>query len=198
MLLHLAPTFCEWASTPTLIDVRIPELNLILREGRELTTRRPFPNKAFRVACRRMGTKAIVGFLVEAPDSLREFTVLSRWAVDAEYVATHHVEHVILDRQHGCVSQLSLLWHAYPGASSRWPAGLPRLFPMEIDPVMEDLSCLPRRGICEDTVGAEGLIEFRREALALPTIEAGRLREQHFYNGRLPSPEHAFSGVASE
>lgn len=197
MLIHLAPTFCAIASTPTLVDVHLPELNLTLREGHELVARRPYPNKAYRVACRRLGTKAIVGFLVDAPDGLREFTVISRWAVDAQYVAIHRVQHSIQDHQHGCVSQLSLLWHAYPGAESRWPEGMPRLFGLEIDPMMEDIGTLPRKGICEDRVRTDGFIEFRREVLALPSLEVDRLHRRGFYDGRMPLPEQALASQST-
>ena len=39
------------------------------------------------------------GFLVETPQPLREFTVVTRWAVAASHTATHRLRYIVLDEE---------------------------------------------------------------------------------------------------
>ena len=64
MLIHITPRLLKPSSvglTCGLIDVEVPELGLMLKEGRELVARTPYPNKRYLVASRKQGLKAIVG-----------------------------------------------------------------------------------------------------------------------------------------
>ncbi|CAB3802588.1 hypothetical protein LMG28614_05651 [Paraburkholderia ultramafica] len=73
MLIHITPRFftCDQSGPfVELIDLRIDPLDLFLRGGKELTTRRPYPNKHFAVACRKAGSKAIDWILVDTPNQL--------------------------------------------------------------------------------------------------------------------------------
>lgn len=66
MLIHLIPNIlADRSHVPcSLVDLTSPELGLNLIGGKELTARRPYPNKHYLVACRKVGQKAVNGFLV--------------------------------------------------------------------------------------------------------------------------------------
>lgn len=99
MLIHLIPQiYTPYAVPVRLIDVAIPELGLVLDGHKDLAIRRPFPNKRYWVACRKVGQKAIAGFLVESKAFVPAYTVTTRWAVNADTVLTHSVAHVVLDK----------------------------------------------------------------------------------------------------
>lgn len=100
MLLHLVPRlFACRVNEPecALIDFHCPALGLKLRNGIELVARRPYPNKHYLVACRKLGQKAMNGFLVETTERVREFTTLTRWAVGADRIVNHQVQYFVLD-----------------------------------------------------------------------------------------------------
>jgi hypothetical protein len=74
MLLHIIPRlYASKENEPkcALIDLYCPELNLRLRDGIELVARRPYPNKNYLVACRKMGHKAMEGLLIETQERIR-------------------------------------------------------------------------------------------------------------------------------
>lgn len=99
MLIHLIPSidvsiYPEFDNVE-LIDVCIPELNLTLNNGSELTTGCPYPNKNYLVARRvsnikkwgvKIDRKAREGFLIETPVFIKSFSVTIRWLgkVDGE------------------------------------------------------------------------------------------------------------------
>jgi hypothetical protein len=66
MLLHIRPKLFSYCDAVELVDLEIKPLGLFLRGGRELATRRPYPNKGYVVGCRRAGSrKALDGILIE-------------------------------------------------------------------------------------------------------------------------------------
>src|ERR1700738_4447595 len=101
MLIHITPQFltCDGSSGYVdLVDLRINELGLFLKAGKEVAGRRPYRNKRFVVACRNAGRKAVDGILIETSKPVAEYTVETRWAVQAEAVVTHRVKYVVLDK----------------------------------------------------------------------------------------------------
>ncbi len=81
MLLHLVPQIVNRYLDVELelIDVQIPELNVILTGGEDLVVRKPFPNKTYHVACRKVGRKAVHGLYLEVGKQLTKFSVVTRW-----------------------------------------------------------------------------------------------------------------------
>lgn len=111
MLLHLRPKMYAPGLDAKLLDLRIEPLGLHLRDGTDLATGRPYPNKGYKVARRRMGRKAVDGILIRTPDLIEEFRCSARWAVGAAYVAAHEVTYRVLDREFGAASDSRWLWH---------------------------------------------------------------------------------------
>ena len=181
MLIHITPRLFRPASvalTCALVDVTLPELGLVLREGHELATRTPYDQKRYLVACRRKGQKAIVGLFIETPRPLDAFTVVTRWAVEGEALLTHRVRHVVVDRAHDAVTDNMALWRATsPSLGSfpnRWPRSVPATWiPAEAQPRMDVLriDAGPRVGEVTDEVSATGLIRERSEVFRMPTVE---------------------------
>lgn len=108
-----------------LIDVSSDELGVMLKGGEHLTARRPYPNKNYLVACRKVGQKAMQGILIKTPTPVREFNVVTRWAIAASYIATHRVLYIVLDDDFDAISENMVLWYAMNGGhgawKSRWP-----------------------------------------------------------------------------
>lgn len=198
MLIHLTPRFytCELSGANVeLVDLQIPELQLDLRGGKDLATRRPYPNERYVVGCRNVGKKAIAGILVETPAHIPEYTVVARWAVDAEIIVTHRVQHVVLDKDFDTVTDSMVMWYArcesLGGWCSRWPEVHQGAIPASAQPRMQ-LSRTPERtGIVADHA-PEGFIAERAEVFSVPTIERARLLGGGAVGERIPSVESAF------
>ena len=181
MLLHLSPTFraCE-ISGPNIeiLELSIPEFSLRLVGGRDLTARRPHADRNYLVACRKMGRKAVNGILINTGDhQVEDFTVLVRWAIDAEFVATHEIRYKITDRELAFASDDLLLWSAFPPAIGRWADRTPpyarNSSPMSGMVLMllteeedHDRHVVDRR--------ERGLIVERKQKFLMPTIELER------------------------
>ncbi|TXI24943.1 MAG: hypothetical protein E6Q67_01705 [Roseateles sp.] len=202
MLIHLVPRLYNWASDvhAELLDVAVPEIGLSLIGGKDIVARRPYPNKCFLVACRKVGQRAINGLLVEAPAHLATYTSVTRWAVNAEIVVTHEVQHVVVDADFEAVTGEMVLWYAYRTFANRWSAGLyPDFAPVHVQPRMDIVDpalseCGPRVGAnSKDEVAGDGIVLRRRERFLLPTIEPERLSA---WTGdaarRMPSPADVF------
>lgn len=113
MLIHLIPKFLTPQAAPfacSLIDVRSPELGLLLREGKELKVARPFPNKRYLVASVKAKRLAQIGFFVSTDKPVSDFTVITRWRLAGDRVVIHHVQYVVLDQEHDMVSTDMTCW----------------------------------------------------------------------------------------
>ena len=66
MLLHLSPTLCNEGQAVALVDVHVLPFGLRLVGGVDVVARRPYPNKTYHVACRKVGRKAVRGILLAA------------------------------------------------------------------------------------------------------------------------------------
>lgn len=189
MFLHLVPRIYSPYSNVVvnLIDVQVPELGLILRNGIDLTTGRPYPNKRYLVARLKEGRKALDGFVVETENELDCFTVKSRWAINADRIIEHVAIHPILDKELDMVSQSVMLWFgsADDGGqqyAKRWPAG-PNFehSPLTLTPAMEVTGKLETKRVLSSVVDREvgGFLTKRTETLPLVTVESSRLMSMY-------------------
>jgi hypothetical protein len=197
MLIHVSPRFlqCQYSGPDvTLVDVVIPELDLTLTGGKELTARRPYLNKKYLVACKKEGQRAVEGFLVETKERLDVFTVITRWSIDAEFLVKHTVRHHVLDSDFDVVTDRMILWYAIGARghsfTNRWPDAHKGRIPVHTQPRM-DFTPTVRTGLITDKLN-RGLIEERDEIFHVPTVEPGRLQIGGSLTDRLPTFESAF------
>jgi hypothetical protein len=124
MKVHLIPSiFNKYHDVTTeLLDITFPELNLTLKRGEELNVGRPYPNKMISIA-HISGQKALNGFIVDIPDKFNQFSMITRWILDAEIIATHRVNFTITDRDFDIATQDPVMWYATGDNSQddRWP-----------------------------------------------------------------------------
>ena len=208
MLIHIRPIVSYGRKQVVLIDPAVEPFGHLSGKA-DLASRRPHRNPEYTVACRRRGRRAIDGILIEAPDPVSEFTTVARWAVMADFVATHRITFSILDQDFGAVSDDPRLWKEAPedqgGLPSRWPTWAKDFEPQHIQAVLDtDLFNL-REPSCEGRFNRKGRLAERRETLAIPTIERGRVLHPSLAGEkRMPALESAFivsaisSGVESK
>lgn len=177
MLLHLSPTLCNQGRDVALVDVYVLPFGLRLVGGVDVVARRPYPNKTYHVACRKVGNKAVRGFLVEAPAPLTRWTVVSRWAVDAERLLTHTVRYQLLDSDFDAASDSMVLWYGTEAELGGWSDRIP--------------PCHAGKGTMQVEPRMRVTPPDRCETFRLPTIEPARL-VQSVLDDRLPRLADAF------
>lgn len=204
MLIHLSPTCISPWRDVELVDIEIPQLDMLLTSGKEVVARRPHPNKHHVVACRNTGKKAVAGLLINCDRAVRDFTVQTRWAINCEHVAIHRVDYHVLDDEFGLVSDRMILWGSraatlsHPGWVSRWPKrSAEALAPLHAQPTfwLDARTRLPYDAVAlrnlqrrvSDT--EPRLMAEQQESFALPTLEPGRLA----WLDRAPALEQAFA-----
>lgn len=200
MLLHIIPRlYVAEPDAPQcdLIDFHCPDLGLKLRNGIELVARRPYPNKRYQVACRKVGQKAMQGILIETAGRVREFTTLTRWAVGADRIVNHQVQYFILDDELDAITDAMVLWNGMSpslgGFSRRWPSVAENWTPAAAQPRMELVS-RERAGHYADRLDSAGRVVERAEVFQLHTVE----RERVLFNSksdiydRIPTADMAF------
>ena len=199
MLVHIRPRIFSPFEHVTLLDVELPEFGLKLRGGEDLTTRRPYPNKRYTVACPKIGRKALDGIYVETAAPVAAFTMIARWAVEAEFIATHRVEYRILDQDFDAVSDSMLFWYGMSaglgGWESRWPEDAKDAIPCKFEPAMGVLvEYGGRDGDVQDKIDpATGWIIERTQAFRMPTLQRERVLDTcNPYVDRQPPLESAF------
>lgn len=204
MLIHVLPTLYVpgyLTMPPRLIDLTIEQLGLVLKGDNDLTIRRPYPDKRYWVGCRKIGQKAIAGLLIDYDKFLNAYTVVTRWAINADTVLTHRVEHVVLDNDFDAVSDLMTLWYATSESlgnwGDRWPECYAETPPVSVQPCMDVLTSglggSKREGDVRDVLSGPGVVVKREERFMVPTIERGRLLGNSWETVRLPAFGHAFS-----
>lgn len=201
MLIHIAPRFFtgNYAIPVQLVDVTVEPLGLVLRDGVDLAMRQPFPNKRLYVACRMVGRKAMNGLLIDTGAvRIKEFEVVTRWAVFAGDVVTHRVRHVVLDEEFDAVSTDMVLWHAMCESLGGWESRMPAL-PDNASPAshMPRMAIMPedrdqRTGDVVDKLNAAGIVKERHEVFSMPTIQPERLQNRRL-DQRLPQFQDAFT-----
>lgn len=94
MLVQIVPRI--FATEPcTLLDLTIKELGATLTGGADLGVCQIYRNRQYLVACRLAAEWGAEGILINTPQSLRELTVVTRWAVVGKHTATHNVRYVV-------------------------------------------------------------------------------------------------------
>ena len=190
MLLHLCPRLLWPFKNAAIVDLEIRPLGLHLVGGVDLITRCPFPNKRYKIACRKGGhNKGVEGILIETVSALDEFETVARWAIEAETLVTHHVHYRVLDHDFDTASQDMTLWSAQfeNGWADRWPDAVRNIAPMKAEPLMEVLPDDTDRPETWDTLDVRtGWIEQRRQNFAMPTIERGRYLDNTY--AEIPRP----------
>jgi hypothetical protein len=201
MLIHIVPKLFEppYAIHSEIIEVSIPECGLHLIGGKDITARRPYPNKRYLVACRKIGQKAMVGALIDVAGSIQNYTVITRWRVNG-LVVTHFVEHEVLDHEYDAVSDLMVLWYGQYGTNwqNRWPTCYTEEAPIARQPAMDVFSAnmngLTRPEEVRDVIDEELRVIRRVEPFKLHTIERERLLDTENRHGeRIPDINHAFN-----
>ena len=182
MLIHIAPQCLSlWGIDVGLISIEISELELTLREGKELRARRPYPNKFYLVASAKADRAAKDGFFVETSEPISEFHVLARWDVNGDEILYTN-RFTILDTDFDATSADPHIWQGIsPKWASRWPEQIPYDAPIYLKPVLE--------------IGPQANIVPRNGCFLLPSLERERVVALvgHRYRGnRAPNPEHAF------
>ncbi|RZT91200.1 hypothetical protein EV681_4554 [Advenella incenata] len=198
MLYHFVPRLLVYPGEPecSLIDFSCPTLGLELRGGIELTTRRPYPNKRYLVACRKIGQKAMKGFLVESRNRVDVFTTVTRWAIGADRIIHHYVQYNVNDAEQNAVTEdmplWSAMWYGLGGLSDRRPAIAQDWTPAAAQPRME-LIPRSRQGVYTDSLDADGRITKRTEVLNLHTVEWKPVfNSSYSFFERIPNVEMAF------
>lgn len=200
MLIHLTPRYYAKYSDVQVdvIDVEVPELKLLLKANVDIIIRTPFPNKNYKVACRKKGRKAINGIFIEAEGMLQNFTVITRWAVNGE-ISRHETYYHITDDEFDAVTEEDLLWNGFNNTPYRVRS-------KEI----EEATALIKRQSSMVTLNSDlnsnegdsnwtynetdndGIVRYRAEFIKLPTVERERLIVPFFGNKGLPAYEDAF------
>lgn len=197
MLLHLSPRVYWPYKNAAIVDLEIETLGLHLVGGVDLITRRPFPNKRLKVACRKRGhNKAFNGILIETSGPVDEFDMVARWAIEAQTVVTHHVHYRLLDHDFDAASDDYVL--LYPcsrelgGWSDRRPVSEPRQSPPSMEVLPREYGEGEKPVTYQDSLdGASGWIMKRSQSYAMPTIERGRI-VAGLLGQRLPPLDSAF------
>lgn len=205
MLLHITPRYYLKYSDVLvdLLDVSIPELNLILKAGEDLVVRTPHRNKCYKVACRKKGRKALNGIFIETDVAVRNFTVVTRWIVNAS-ISTHVVHYHINDDEFDAATEEEFFWSGFSATpyrtrkkneegkesfSKRQPA-------MITDP--EDFEfCDEESHLTYNESDDAGIIRYRTETYNMPSVERERLCIPFWGNKRLPLTEHSFNARLS-
>jgi len=195
MLLHLCPRlFWRYRDPVALVDLTIPALDVRLLGGVDLMIGRPYPNKAYFVACSvNARRKAYDGVLLELASLPDEFEVIVRWAANAELLSTHRVLYRVLEREFDTFTESMSLWYATSASLADWPDRRPATMkdysPAQAQPVMElaiNNDVLPRPNTSDTLDNTTGMIAERFQRFALPSVERERLAS-HCASDRYPS-----------
>ncbi|CAH7373545.1 conserved hypothetical protein [Vibrio chagasii] len=197
MHLHITPRIFEPSNgnvETQLVDVSIPELGLTLVEGKDLVARRPYRNKRYLVASRKIGRKAIAGILIKTQAPIHTYTVITRWSVNASEVLTHTALYNVIDTDFEATTDNSVMWSAMcdslGGFGSRIPEQMNLINDGNQPPSME-IIFIERTFKADDTV-SNGIITERTQSFDLPTVEPERLTCHMAELERYPLLEHAF------
>ncbi|MBO9740860.1 hypothetical protein J7432_18085 [Xanthomonas axonopodis pv. begoniae] len=190
MLIHISPRLLEPRGISTrceLIDITVAPFGLVLRNGIEVVARRPYPNKRYQVACRKIGRKAMNGLLIETTGTVDAFRVVTRWAVEGEMLCTHEVNYSLADQDHDAVSE-DVFFGRMQGAQTYHQ---PRMAVLASDCIAGDAGASSVTST--EFISVSGpVVTGCRQQLRLPTITRARLFEPMFVSRRFPPADHAF------
>lgn len=208
MIIHITPKLYAppgIRAAIALVDVKVEELGLHLLGGTDVVAGRPYPNKCFLVARRLTGMKHFSGLVLRTEVFVPSFTVVTRWAINAERILTHKVIYDVLDREYDAVTDDMLLWfpmscETYGTWPTRWPDCYSGSNPSSTQPRMDlvgpALGGTPTRASCRDTDADDGVLIRREEPFSLHTVEPARLQAPLAVQRRVPPLWCCFDAAA--
>ncbi|ECY2548832.1 hypothetical protein F6853_10550 [Salmonella enterica] len=194
MLIHLTPRYyAKYSDVQVdIIDVEIPQLKLVLKANVDIVIRTPFPNKNYKVVCRKIGRKAINGILIEVEGMFKDFTVITRWAVNGE-ISRHETYYHVSDDEFDTVTEEDFLWSGFFNTPYRARCkeiengGTLVKRQSAMVTLINDLNSNDDDNYWTyNKVDSEGIVRFRAEYINLPTVERERITTSFFGNKRLP------------
>lgn len=202
MLIHVTLKFYMPYSdfVPKIVDIAIPDLNLVLKGRVDVEARKPYPNKCYFVACRKKGRKAMDGILIDTGDGhrLSDFELITRWNLGGSTV-THRVKMNITDTEFDAVTDKIILWSGFSGKFlPRHPTGTENWLPASCQPRM---ILLPEdnKSDRDDDIknirfnkSPNSIIKERIERYVVPTVERTRLNGSIPLGDRVPPQDDAF------
>lgn len=200
MLIHLTPRYyAKYSNVQVdIIDVVIPEFKLHLQANIDIVLKTPFPNKNYKVVCRKKGRKAINGVFVETNKEIHNFTVITRWAVNGE-VSTHETHYHIKDNEFDAATEEDMLWSGFFNTPYRVRCREIEKNGTSVKRQSTMVTLIGDLNSNDDdsnwtfnNVGSDGIVRFRAEYITLPTVERERLTIPFFGNKRLPSYDDKF------
>jgi hypothetical protein len=199
LLVHVRPRLYSQELTAEIVDVSIEKLGVNLAGGIDLVTKRPYPNKGYHVASRKVGRRSVDGLFIEVPARIDEFTMVAHWLHSYGSIVEHIVHYKVLDSQFGAISDDTTMWYGRSekegGWAPRWPEGV-RPTPVHYEHSMT----LERPLSSERSIAVEydlsGIACFREETFPLPTLERERVINHIDMCGKrlVPEIEHALKG----
>lgn len=190
MLYHVTPKILlpDYKVEARLDKIVFPELGVTLAGDVDVVARKPYPNKQYLVACRKIGNKAVRGLLIDTQND-EQLVVETHWLVD-DVPRCHIVYYFLLDEEFEFCTDAMMLWgsthHAIGDWQDRYPAWSEGFSPAEAQPRM-DVSIkqsMYKRGEFWQTT-KESEVIFRQEVFYLPTVEPERLSSM-LMDGREP------------
>lgn len=206
MLIHLTPTFINLFCD---IDVILEKLLIIVNGNeyeipiKDLSLKKPYPNKIYYVACRKKrGNKAFNGLYAYIDvDNLKEFTVYEKWkTLTDDDVEREHIHYItfnllnLLDNNFDAISQNFLLWQQYRHSQIHkdW-------IPVNCTPCMEYHTNILRNGVRYNKdikdIYFNGIIKQRNEQYYVPTMPHKELlkRGNFLYSNKMPDINDSFN-----
>lgn len=194
MLIHLTPTFINPHQN---IQVKLKQLSILAGDDnfeyeipvKDLTLKKPYPNKIYYVACIKRGNKAFNGLYAYIDvDNLKEFTVYEKWETTTpdinKYTHSHYIKFIITDNKFDSISQDFLLWQKYKTEIHKdW-------IPVNCTPNMELNTGILKNGArytnsVEDDYHFNGFIKQRVEKYYVVTMP----HQELFHQGNLYLPD---------
>lgn len=174
MLIHLTPSvYNPYKDVPVeIISLHIEELDLTLTGNEDLTLRKPYANKCWYVACRKVGNKAMVGIIIDSPVVLEDFTLRVEYKIRG-IQHTQVTHYYVYTKDLNIVSDCSLAWTL--SQPDRTPSILRNLSPLEITQSRSvDVKKLMQK---YHEVKEKGEGSFAESCLLIPSIEFKQLKE---------------------
>lgn len=195
MYIHIAPRMFagRFSGEVELIDLVCVELGLHLQGSSDLTVRRPYPNKSYHVACRKVGQKAVLGILIETDKPVTEFNVVTRWGLkvdDGTAVTTHRAHYQLINSEPDLDSGSDLFSEDMDIWSRKAREHFRSNHPQTLSQ-MPTMSVFADNSRCCDVTFAQGAVVLERsESVYLSSASYQDL--QGHYTGRMPALESAF------
>ena len=196
MLVHIRPRLYSQNLTAEIVDLSIDKLGLKLVGGVDLVTKRPYPNKGYHVASRKVGRRSVDGLFIEVASRVEEFTMVTHWLHSYRSIVEHVVHFEVVDREFDAISDDSTMWYGRSekegGWSPRWPEGV-RPNPVRYEHMMTLERALNGDREVDIEYDLPGVACFREETFPLPTLERERVINHIDMSGKrlVPEIDHA-------